>query len=71
MSIVGKHLIILIDQPQRMSLTKYLPVECVVHGTPRTSAKIKKLLVLIVEKESWKERQNRMMGESKRKKMEG
>lgn len=51
MSILGKYLIILIDQPQRVSSTKDLPVEWLDPGAPRTSTKIKKLPMSIEERE--------------------
>jgi len=69
MSILGKYRIILIDQPQRVSNSKDLPVEYLLPGAPRTYTEIKKLLMLIWE--SWRERGNRVMGESKRKKIVG
>lgn len=47
MSILGKYLIILIDQSQSVSTTEDLLVECVEPGAPRTFTEIKKLLMSI------------------------
>lgn len=66
MSILGKYPIILIDQPHRVSTTKALPAEYLVPGAPRTSTKIKKLLMSIEKSE--RDRGNRAMDGSKREK---